>query len=89
MVEDNVVQDWDSLGKEVRLIWENAKEYNQEGSEIYEMAEKLEVCACLDLPSHPYLVLRTIFSRYMTHFELCTLLLSHVPIRMKTIRAYR
>ncbi|KAK6368200.1 hypothetical protein LTS17_009941 [Exophiala oligosperma] len=42
MVEDNVVQDWDSLGKEVRLIWENAKEYNQEGSEIYEMAEKLE-----------------------------------------------
>ncbi|KIW20348.1 hypothetical protein PV08_00923 [Exophiala spinifera] len=42
MVQDSAVQDWDSLGKEVRMIWENAKEYNQEGSEIYEMAEKLE-----------------------------------------------
>jgi hypothetical protein len=44
MVEDDAIPDWDSLAREVRLIWDNAKEYNQEGSEIYTMAEKLEVC---------------------------------------------
>ncbi|KAK5195497.1 hypothetical protein LTR47_003810 [Exophiala xenobiotica] len=42
MVEDDAIPDWDSLAREVRLIWDNAKEYNQEGSEIYAMAEKLE-----------------------------------------------
>jgi len=44
LVEDDAIPDWDSLAREVRLIWDNAKEYNQEGSEIYTMAEKLEVC---------------------------------------------
>jgi ATP-dependent helicase STH1/SNF2 len=43
MVETDVVQDWDALAREVRLIWDNAKEYNVEGSDIYTMAEKLEV----------------------------------------------
>ena len=43
LVEMGAVQDWDTLAKEVRLIWENAKEYNVEGSDIYLMAEKLEV----------------------------------------------
>jgi hypothetical protein len=43
LVEKEAVQDWDTLAKEVRLIWENAKEYNLEGSDIYLMAEKLEV----------------------------------------------
>ena len=43
LVENEIVQDWDALAKEVRLIWDNAKEYNQEGSDIYLMAEKLEV----------------------------------------------
>jgi hypothetical protein len=42
MVEDDVVQDWDTLAKEVRLIWDNAKEYNADDSDIYLMAEKLE-----------------------------------------------
>ncbi|ETI25963.1 hypothetical protein G647_02740 [Cladophialophora carrionii CBS 160.54] len=42
LVEKGVVQDWDALAKEVRLIWDNAKEYNLEGSDIYLMAEKLE-----------------------------------------------
>ncbi|KAH0848398.1 hypothetical protein FOPE_02212 [Fonsecaea pedrosoi] len=43
MVERDAIQDWDALAKEVRLIWDNAKDYNQEGSDIYLMAEKLEV----------------------------------------------
>ncbi len=43
MVENNSIQDWDALAREVRLIWDNAKEYNQEGSDIYNMAENLEV----------------------------------------------
>ncbi|KIY03582.1 uncharacterized protein Z520_00273 [Fonsecaea multimorphosa CBS 102226] len=42
LVETDAVQDWDALAKEVRLIWDNAKDYNQEGSDIYLMAEKLE-----------------------------------------------
>lgn len=41
-VENETDHDWDSLAREVRLIWDNAKEYNQEGSDIYIMAEKLE-----------------------------------------------
>ena len=45
LVEKDSIQDWDALAKEVRLIWKNAKEYNQEGSDIYIMAEKLEVNA--------------------------------------------
>ncbi|EHY59797.1 hypothetical protein HRR83_008335 [Exophiala dermatitidis] len=42
LVESDAIPDWDTLAKEVRLIWDNAKEYNQEGSDIYIMAEKLE-----------------------------------------------
>lgn len=42
-VENEAAEDWDALAREVRLIWDNAKEYNQEGSDIYSMAEKLEV----------------------------------------------
>lgn len=41
-MDKGTIQDWDSLAVEVRLIWDNAKEYNQEGSDIYMMAEKLE-----------------------------------------------
>jgi len=43
MVEKDQIKDWDTFSREMRLIWDNAKEYNQEGSDIYEMAEKLEV----------------------------------------------
>ncbi|KIX01465.1 uncharacterized protein Z518_09191 [Rhinocladiella mackenziei CBS 650.93] len=42
LVEKESVQDWDALAREVRLIWDNAKEYNQEGSDIYMMAQRLE-----------------------------------------------
>lgn len=51
LVESEEVQDWDALAKEVRLIWDNAKEYNQEGSDIYLMAEKLEVGRISSPPS--------------------------------------
>lgn len=43
LVEKDSIQDWDALAREVRLIWDNAKQYNQEDSDIYAMAEKLEV----------------------------------------------
>ncbi|RMZ79467.1 hypothetical protein DV738_g3369, partial [Chaetothyriales sp. CBS 135597] len=42
MVRQGKVADWDSLAREVRLIWDNAKEYNEPGSDIYAMAEALE-----------------------------------------------
>ena len=35
---------WDAFFEEVRLIWKNAKEFNEEDSEIYRYAEELEVC---------------------------------------------
>lgn len=56
LVESDAIPDWDTLAKEVRLIWDNAKEYNQEGSDIYIMAEKLEVS---DMPSLNMLLLRS------------------------------
>ena len=43
MIRQGKVTDWDHLAKEVRLIWDNAKTYNEEGSPIYEMTEALEV----------------------------------------------
>lgn len=43
MVRKGKITDWSTFASEVRLIWENAKEYNEPGSEIYEMAEVLEV----------------------------------------------
>lgn len=42
MVRQNKIADWNALAREVRLIWSNAKEYNETGSAIYEMAEGLE-----------------------------------------------
>jgi len=42
-VDGDEIQDWEALAREVRLIWDNAKDYNQEDSDIYIMAEKLEV----------------------------------------------
>lgn len=51
LVEMGAVQDWDALAKEVRLIWDNAKEYNVEGSDIYTMAEKLEASFTIFIPN--------------------------------------
>ncbi|RMZ83470.1 hypothetical protein DV737_g1597, partial [Chaetothyriales sp. CBS 132003] len=42
LVRQGKVGDWDSLAREVRLIWDNAKEYNEPGSDIYAMTEALE-----------------------------------------------
>jgi len=42
MVQQNKVTDWNALAREVRLIWTNAKEYNEPGSAIYDMTEELE-----------------------------------------------
>jgi len=34
---------WDSFEREMGLIWRNAREYNEDGSEIFELAGELEV----------------------------------------------
>jgi hypothetical protein len=36
-------QSWDSFENEVSYIWRNAKEYNEDGSEIFNLAGELEV----------------------------------------------
>jgi hypothetical protein len=42
MVKQQKIEDWNAFANEVRLIWRNAKEYNEPGSAIYEMTEELE-----------------------------------------------
>lgn len=42
LVQQGNATTWDEFAKEVRLIWSNAKEYNEPGSEIYTMTEELE-----------------------------------------------
>lgn len=49
LARKDLIQDWDALAREVRFIWENAKEYNTEDSDIYAMAEKLEVSLFMHL----------------------------------------
>jgi hypothetical protein len=34
---------WDALAEDMSLIWQNARLYNEDGSEIYELAGELEV----------------------------------------------
>ena len=36
-------QSWDAFEHEISFIWRNAKEYNEDGSEIFELASELEV----------------------------------------------
>ena len=43
MVDKGKIRSWDDLAREVRLIWQNAKEYNDPESFIYQITEKLEV----------------------------------------------
>ena len=52
LVQKDSIQDWDSLAREVRLIWDNAKQFNEEQSPIYDMAEVLDV----SLQFSPYLL---------------------------------
>lgn len=42
MVQSGKVRTWDDFAQETRLIWSNAKEFNEPGSEIYVMTEALE-----------------------------------------------
>lgn len=34
---------WDAFEEEISFIWRNAKDYNEDGSEMYELAGQLEV----------------------------------------------
>jgi len=38
------LKSWDAFESEMRKIWENCREFNQEDSEIYTLAGELEVC---------------------------------------------
>lgn len=40
---------WDAFENEFRRVWENARTYNEEGSEIDEISHELEVCCMVDL----------------------------------------
>jgi hypothetical protein len=42
MVKQQKIANWDAFADEIRLIWRNAKEYNEPGSDIYDMTEELE-----------------------------------------------
>lgn len=35
---------WDAFEQEVSFIWTNARQYNEDGSEMYELANEFEVC---------------------------------------------
>lgn len=41
-VHQGIVKSWEDFARETRLIWTNAKEYNEPSSAIYAMTEKLE-----------------------------------------------
>ena len=43
MAEKGQFETWSAFIEEVRYIWDNAKDFNEEGSPIYEFAEALEV----------------------------------------------
>ena len=34
---------WDAFGQEMSFIWRNAQEYNEDGSEMYNLAEQFKV----------------------------------------------
>lgn len=37
---------WDAFAQEVGFIWRNAREYNEDGSEMFELANQFEVSLC-------------------------------------------
>jgi Bromodomain len=43
-VSNNKFPTWEAFITEVEYLWENARAYNEEGSFIYENANKLRVC---------------------------------------------
>lgn len=38
---------WDAFEEEVSFIWRNCREYNEDGSDMYELAGEFEVCCLL------------------------------------------
>ena len=50
MVKQGKLKQWNAFAREVRLIWDNAKEYNEPDSAIYEITESLEVSVTTGLP---------------------------------------
>lgn len=41
------LKSWAAFEEAASLLWDNAKYYNEEGSEIYELARELQVCLTL------------------------------------------
>lgn len=39
----SLYRSWDDFAEDVRLLWKNARAYNEEGSEIFELSGRLEV----------------------------------------------
>ncbi len=42
-IKKSLFQSWAALEDEMSFIWRNAREYNEDGSDIYELAGELEV----------------------------------------------
>ena len=51
-VEKGKIADWETFSAEMSLIWNNAKDYNEDGSEIYEMANELEASQPVSSTKH-------------------------------------
>jgi Bromodomain len=45
-------QSWDAFEEEISCIWKNAQTYNEDGSEMYLLAQDFEVCIHLFSPNH-------------------------------------
>jgi hypothetical protein len=39
------LKSWDAFEKMTSMIWKNAREYNEDGSDLYNVSLELEVCA--------------------------------------------
>ena len=40
----SLFKSWQAFEEEIGQIWDNAREYNEDGSEIFELANTFEVC---------------------------------------------
>jgi hypothetical protein len=47
---------WDAFEEEVSFVWRNAKDYNEDGSEMYDLAGQLEVGSILTLVCQPHIL---------------------------------
>lgn len=45
-----LLKSWDAFENEVSYVWRNAREYNEDGSAIVELAQELEVGRCPAFP---------------------------------------